>query len=158
MAIPQLQEYGLERMGTEAIREFVATQSTGVLGLPGAEVPYMLPMSYAFDGDDSLYFTYVLGASSQKETLSEQTDRARFLVYAAETRFNWRSALLTGDLSVLPEREYPEREAEQPTGWRPELFQRAGTSGEVAVYEFEIQSQTGLRHTGLPSGFREDES
>jgi nitroimidazol reductase NimA-like FMN-containing flavoprotein (pyridoxamine 5'-phosphate oxidase superfamily) len=44
MSIARLQEYGLEPMDDDAIREFVSSQSTGVLGLPMDGAPYLLPM------------------------------------------------------------------------------------------------------------------
>lgn len=154
MSVPQLQKYGLEQMDDEAIRGFVASQSTGVLGLPMDGEPYLLPMSFAFDGDDSLYFTYLIGSSSRKETLTERTDRARFLIYSVETMFNWQSVLLTGELTEVPEDEWSKLEESLTTAWRPELFRTASTSEGVKVYEFAIQSQTGIRHTGLPPGFQ----
>ncbi len=155
MSVAQLQEYGLEEMDDDAIREFVSSQSTGVLGLPMDGAPYLLPMSFAFDGDASLYFTYLLGSSSRKAALSEQADRARFLVYSVETMFNWRSVMLTGKLTEVPENEWSGLEDVLTNAWRPELFRTASTSGGVGVYEFAIQSQSGIRHTGLASGFRE---
>lgn len=156
MSIAQLQEYGLEQMDDDDVWEFVSAQATGVLGLPTDGAPYILPMSFAFDGESSLYFTYLLGSSSRKETVTERTDRARFLVYSVETMFNWRSVLLTGSLTVVPESEWSELEDVLTTAWRPELFRTASTSGGVEVYEFAIQSQSGIRHTGLASGFQTD--
>lgn len=157
MSIAQLREYGLEQMDDDAIRDFISAQSTGVLGLPMDGAPYLLPMSFAFDGGSSLYFTYLLGSSSRKDTLTERADRARFLVYSVETMFNWESALLTGGLTEVPENEWSELEDILTTAWRPELFQTASTSGGVKVYEFAIQSQSGIRHTGLAPGFQENE-
>ena len=122
MSIAQLQEYGLEQMDDDAIRAFIDTQSTGVLGLPMDGAPYLLPMSFAFDGDSSLYFTYLLGSSSRKAALTERADRARFLVYSVETMFNWESALLTGELTEVPEDEWSELEDLLTAAWRPELF------------------------------------
>ena len=155
MSIPQLEEYGLERMDDEDIRGFVSSQSTGVLGLPTDGGPYLLPMSFAFDGDSSLYFTYLLGSSSRKDALTERAGRARFLVYSVETSFNWESALLAGELTEVPEGEWSELEDILTAAWRPELFRDASMSGGVKVYEFGIQSQSGIRHTGLASGFQE---
>ncbi len=153
MSITELEGQGLERMDEAAIGEFLAAQSIGVLGLPAGEIPYLVPMSYAFDGE-SVYFTYLLGESSRKRRLSEQTDRAGFLVYAAETAFSWRSVLLGGALSAIPEAEYPD-EAVRTAAWRPELFERAAASGEIAVYELAIDDRSGIRHTGLPAGFQD---
>jgi nitroimidazol reductase NimA-like FMN-containing flavoprotein (pyridoxamine 5'-phosphate oxidase superfamily) len=155
MSIDQLQNYGLEKMDGSAISGFLATQSNGVLGLPTGGTPYMIPISYAYDGNRTLYFTYLLGRMSEKRRLSEQTDRARFLVYSVETLFNWQSVLLEGTLSELPESEWGEIEHLLDNVWRPEILQRADLDGGVAIYAFTIEEQSGIRHTGLAPGFRE---
>jgi hypothetical protein len=155
MSVAQLQEYGLEQMDEEAIREFLAARSTGVLGLAADDVPYMLPMSYAYDGDESFYFTYLLGPTSRKQTLSSRAERARLLVYNVETMFNWESVLVTGGFSEVPDTRWSELEEVLTTAWRPELFQTATLSGDVKVYELTMEEATGIRHTGLAPGFRE---
>ena len=155
MSIDQLRNYGLEKMTDDAISGFLATQSDGVLGLPTGGTPYMIPISYAYDGSRTLYFTYLLGPTSEKRRLSEQTDRARFLVYSVETLFNWQSVLLEGTLSEKPGPEWDEIEHLLDNVWRPELLQRADLDGGVAIYEFTIEEQSGIRHTGLAPGFRE---
>ncbi|MEF8937451.1 MAG: pyridoxamine 5'-phosphate oxidase family protein, partial [Halovenus sp.] len=124
------------------------------LGLPTERTPYMIPISYAYDGNQALYFTYLLGPSSEKHRLSEQTDRARFLVYSVETLFNWRSVMLEGTLSEKPESEWDEIEQHLDNVWRPEILQRADLDGGVAIYEFSIEEQSGIRHTGLAPGFQ----
>jgi nitroimidazol reductase NimA-like FMN-containing flavoprotein (pyridoxamine 5'-phosphate oxidase superfamily) len=155
MSIDQLQNYGLEKMDDSAISGFLATQSNGVLGLPTGGTPYLIPISYAYDGSRALYFTYLLGPTSEKRRLSEQTDRARFLVYSVETLFNWQSVALEGTLSEKPESEWGEIEHLLDNVWRPEILQRADLDGGVAIYEFTIEEQSGIRHTGLAPGFRE---
>lgn len=142
-------------MDDDAIREFVAARSTGVLGLPSDGAPYMIPMSYAFDGDDTVYFTYLLASTSRKEELTERADRVRFLVYNVETMFNWESVLIEGELSETPESEWTEIEEVLENAWRPELFKTASVAGEVKVYELVAEDWTGIRHTGLAPGFRE---
>lgn len=156
MTIDQLEQYGLERMDDDAIREFLAAQSTGVLGLPTEDVPYLLPLSYGFDEDSSLYFTYLLGESSRKRELTDRTDRARFLVYSVETTFNWQSVMLVGELRAVPEDEWADLQALTTNRWRPNTLQTATTAGGVQVYEFAIAEQAGIRQTGLAPGFREN--
>ena len=155
MTVEDLEGYGLEQMADDAIEEFLASQSVGVLGLPTAGVPYMIPLSYAYD-DGSLYFTYLLGESSQKGTLTAQSQRGRFLVYDVETMFRWKSVMLTGDLRQVPESEWPELKAHPRNSWRPSVLQSASTSAGVSVYEFAIREQAGIEQTGLAPRFREN--
>ena len=156
MTIDQLEEYGLEQMDDEEIREFLSEHSTGVLGLPTTDVPYLLPLSYGFDDEASLYFTYLLGESSQKADLTEQAGRGRFLVYDIDTAFEWQSVMLAGDISSVPEEEWSDITAMTQNAWRPNTLQTATTSGGVALYEFEITELAGIRQTGLAPGFREN--
>ncbi|WP_440765818.1 pyridoxamine 5'-phosphate oxidase family protein [Natronorubrum sp. DTA7] len=153
MSIDELQEYGLEAMDGHEIRQFLSSQKIGVLGLPDADVPYLLPLSYGYDGDDRLYFTYLLGSSSRKESASDETETASFLVYTVDTMYNWQSVLLTGALTVVPESEWDDLEETMSDVWQPNLFETASLSGDVKLYEFRIREQTGVKHQGLPPAF-----
>lgn len=156
MAVNELKEYGVEQMFDSEIQAFLASQSTGVLGLATDGVPYLVPLSYGFDGGSSLYFTYLLGNSSRKMALTEETGRGRFLVFDIQTTYNWQSVLLTGDLVAVPEDEWSDIEAVAENTWRPDVLETASTNAETAIYEFRIAEQVGLRQTGLAPGFQED--
>ncbi|WP_178915120.1 pyridoxamine 5'-phosphate oxidase family protein [Natronomonas gomsonensis] len=158
MTIDELADHGVERMDEETIREFLETQATGVLGLPTERLPYMVPLSYGFDGETNLYFTYVVGNVSQKALLTEETAAASFLVYSADTEYMWSSVSLEGIISRVPEREWDSLgDALEPLQ-RPEALDDASESEEVAVYRFEIQTQTGIRHAGTPPEMDPDSS
>jgi nitroimidazol reductase NimA-like FMN-containing flavoprotein (pyridoxamine 5'-phosphate oxidase superfamily) len=156
MTVDELGEYGMDRLDDEEITGFLSARNMGVLGLPTAAEPYLLPMSYGFAGGRSLYFFYVVGADSRKADLSAGADSASFLVYSAETMFNWESVLLEGTLHELPDEKRAELEDAAIPGWRPELFQAASESEETLIYEFRIEEWAGVRHTGLPPGLAED--
>ena len=155
MTVDELESHGLVRMDDAEIRGFLASQSTGVLGLPAEDAPYLIPMSFGFDGE-ALYFSYVLGAESRKAALTEEGAPARFLVYRVDTTFNWESALLSGTIEAIPD---PERDAVMETvriTWRPELFERAEGTEEVRLYRFRVADWTGVKHTGLPPAFESE--
>jgi nitroimidazol reductase NimA-like FMN-containing flavoprotein (pyridoxamine 5'-phosphate oxidase superfamily) len=154
MTTEELKRYGLENMRREEIDAFLETQSLGVLGLPGEHAPYLVPLSFAFDGEDVLYFTYLLGDESKKERLTETRESARFLVYSADTMFNWESVLLEGAFEVVPPSEWGDLTEELEDVWRPEIFKSADTSRNVKIYAFEIIDSSGIKHTGLPSQYK----
>lgn len=159
MTIEDLESYGLRRMDEAAIRDLLDAQSVGVLGLPDTEAPYLLPLSYAFDSadtDDWLYFTYLLGSTSEKETLTEGAEAARFLVYDVETMFRWQSVLLMGRLSAVPEGEWADIRSVLAEAWRPSVLDSASTSGGIKMYEFTIEDWSGIRQSGLAPDFREN--
>ena len=113
----------------------------------------MRPLSFWFDGDARLYFLYVVGSGSRKAELSDEASTARFLVYRAETQFNWRSLLLTGAIERVPdeERESVRRTAEVRS--RPDSLERASGSEDACLYQFRIDEWTGFKHVGLPPKF-----
>jgi nitroimidazol reductase NimA-like FMN-containing flavoprotein (pyridoxamine 5'-phosphate oxidase superfamily) len=155
MTVEELHSFGLRRMDDGEVRDFLANQGFGVLGLVGEDAPYLVPLSYGFDGEASLYFTYLQGADSRKEALSERGATARFLVYAAETAFNWRSVLLTGTIQPIPRSEWPAISADLSDAWRPDLLERASEELSVSVYAFRVDERTGIKHAGLPPDFEE---
>lgn len=158
MTVDELTDYGMVWMNDEEIRGFLLSQGMGVLGLSSEDAPYLLPMSFGFDGESQLYFTYVLGTSSRKAKLSSQSNIARFLVYSADTSFVWESVLLTGTLSEVPETEWDDVQDAMDIAWRPELFETASMTEDVKVYRFQIEERSGIKHTGLPPGFEPDAS
>ncbi|MFD1587700.1 pyridoxamine 5'-phosphate oxidase family protein [Halorientalis brevis] len=156
MSLDELREYGMEWMDDGEIKNFLSSQGVGVLGLQAEEGPYLLPLSYGYDGESRLYFTYVIGSSSRKQSLTAETETARFLVYKAESMFSWESVLLKGSIEAVPMDQLDDHEAAMENAWRPDLFVSGETSGGVEVYQFEIDEQVGIKHTGLPPGFRRE--
>lgn len=155
MTIDELAEYDVVRMTEQEIQGFLSSHSVGVLGLSTDAAPSMRPMSFWFDGESRLYLLYILGEKSRKEELTEQTDIARFLVFSAETMFNWRSVLLTGSLDKVPDDEWDEVQAAVEDAWRPDVFRQAITDDNVKLYRFVIADQSGLKSAGLPPAFEE---
>ena len=151
-----MREYGLEHMADEEIRNFLSNQRMGVLGLPATEAPYILPISFGYDGESALYFTFVGGPDSRKRTLIDAAETVRFLTYSAQSVFSWESLLLTGTVSRVPESEWDELADVLQGVWRPEVFEAAMESEEVVVYRFDVGDWTGIKHTGLPPGFDVD--
>lgn len=153
MAIDELTHFGIDEMTDEEIEGFLSSQSMGTLGFPTDTEPYLIPMSYGYNEGSRLYFYFVGSNGSRKIELADQAKTATFLVYSAETAFNWESVRLTGTIQKLPrDRRGDIAETATPT-WRPELFETASKSLETQIYEFQIEEWTGIRHTGLPPGF-----
>jgi uncharacterized protein len=156
MTTEELREYGLVEMDEEEIRNFLTNRGFGVLGLPTEGAPYLLPMSFGFDGESRLYFSYFLGEGSRKVALSDAAETASFLVHDADSVFLWESVLLTGTLSELSPDDAPGDALEN--AWYMDLFERADTAGRLALYEFRIEERTGFKCVGLPPGLERDRS
>ena len=158
MTVDDLADYGMEPMTDANVRSLLSSRNVGVLALPTDDAPMLRPLSFWYDGDNALYFVYVLGGESRKHDLSRAVDTARFLVYSAETAFNWRSALLTGTLSEVPDAELAPVLDRMDLQWRPEVFRQASVDEPTAVYRFEIDDWTGIKHLGLPPGIEAPDS
>ena len=153
MTLDELGTFGMARMDDDEIRGFLGARGVAILGFPTDGAPYLLPLSYGYDGDQTLYFTYVLGAESRKDDLTAAADQVTALVYSAESKYNWESVTMTGHLTELPEEEWAANEEVIAGAWRPDLFERASAESEVRVYAYHIEDWSGIKHTGLPPGF-----
>lgn len=129
------------------IQTHLLEQGVGVLALPATDAPYLVPMSFGYDGDKRLYFTYLLlGTESEKENLSEDAVTARFLVYSAASMFDWWSILLTGAIEQVPDEDWDELREAMKNAWHPDLFASATPMRGIAGYRFNITEQTGIKH------------
>jgi len=155
MTVDELDEFGMRPMDSEDIEGTLTNQSVGVLGVPTDGAPMLRPLSYWYDGDDALYFVYVLGDESRKRAVTDAADVAQFLVYSVETTFNWRSVLLTGSVREVSDAEREALRDEMDIGWRPDLFERAAESKTTAIYRFDIEERAGIKQLELPPELRE---
>jgi hypothetical protein len=153
VTLEELEAYGLKEMSDDEIEAFLRTQGMGVLGLPDSDAPYMLPMSFGYDGGDTLYFTFLVGSDSRKADLTENGQPARFLVYSVDTVFNWESVSLAGALHEVPGDEWDALEDVLHRAWRPAILEEATLEGAIKLYEFDVSEKMGIKHTGLPPGF-----
>jgi len=154
MTIDDLTDYGMVRMDDEEMRALLSSHSIGILGLPTDGAPSLRPMSYGYDAaEDALYLLYIVGSGSRKAERSDRADAARFLVYSAETQFNWRSVLLTGHVDRVAESAVDDIDDRVTFPWQPDLFRRAGAEERTRLYRFEIADWAGLKHVGLPPAF-----
>ncbi|WP_324666015.1 pyridoxamine 5'-phosphate oxidase family protein [Haloarcula sediminis] len=158
MTVEDLDAFGMHRMDDDDIEGTLSSQSVGVLGVPTDAAPMLRPLSYWYDGEDALYFIYVLGSESEKQAVTDQAGVAQFLVYSVETTFNWRSVLLTGTIEAVSGAERTALEEEMEVGWRPDLFERAAESKTTAIYRFDIDERAGIKQLELPPELREPES
>ncbi|WP_225336321.1 pyridoxamine 5'-phosphate oxidase family protein [Halomicrobium urmianum] len=158
MTLHELEGFGVSRMTDGEMRDFLTNRGVGVLALPAEHEPYVVPMSFGFDGEDSLYFTYVTTDESRKERLSERGDDAAFLVFDAPSRFMWQSVLLSGAVSPVPESEWDDLGDALGNAWRPDLFEQNGLAADVTVYRFRIANRVGYKQNGLPPGFEPPQS
>lgn len=147
MVSENMMEGGTASMTDDEIRSFLLAEGVGVLALSTDGVPYVVPMSFGFDGESTLYFLFLLfGAESRKQTLCDRVDRARFLVYSAESMHDWRSVTTTGAIESVPEDDWGDLRAAMENAWHPDLFTAASPMRGVEGYRFRVEDWSGIRH------------
>lgn len=152
MSTRELLESSATTMTDDRIREFLTEQGVGTLALPDDDVPYLVPLSFGYDGESALYFTFLLfGSESRKETLSERGSGARFLVYDARTPHEWRSVSLRGRIEPVEEGDWADLRGAMENAWHPDLFSSAEPMRGVRGYRFRIDEWTGIRQGGPSS-------
>lgn len=147
MSADEILESDAERMTDERIREFLREEGSGVLGLPTADAPYLVPMSFGYDGGSRLYFVFLLfGTESTKADLSDASTAASFLVHRADSIHEWRSVQLRGRVEEVDDDEWPALRDAMENAWHPDLFSSASPMRGIAGYRFEITDWTGIEH------------
>ena len=147
MSITEFRDAPVEQMSETEIERLLREQGVGVLVLPTDDLPYVLPLSFGYDGDNCLYFLYLLfGEESRKENLSDSVERARFLVYSAVSMDEWRSVVLTGTITDVQEEEWDRLQAAMENAWHPNLFSGATPMRGVKGYQLSITEHTSLQH------------
>ncbi|MEF8851465.1 MAG: pyridoxamine 5'-phosphate oxidase family protein [Haloarculaceae archaeon] len=148
MTLEELLETSADLMSDDQIREFLREQGVGILALPDEPFPYVVPMSFGYDGDSTLYFVFLLfGTASHKETLAESAEGGRFLVYRARSMHDWQSVTLTGQISAAAEDEWGDVRSAMQNAWHPDLFSSASPMRGVRPYQFRVEEWTGIhRH------------
>jgi hypothetical protein len=147
MSTDELLESDAERMSDSEVREFLRREGVGVLGLPAPDAPYLLPLSFGFDGDSTLYFVFLrFGPESLKVQLSEGSPTARFLVYRADSVHEWRSVQLTGPIDEVADDEWPALRDAMANAWHPDVFSSAAPMRGIAGYRLEATGWTGIQH------------
>lgn len=133
----------------EQMRTLLEEEGIGILALPTADLPYVVPMSFGYDGESTLYFVYLLfGTESRKEDLSNEADRGRFLIYRAQSVYDWQSVCLTGGIDTVPDDEWGALRDAMRNAWHPNVFASANPMRGVQGYRFRIESWTGIQQRG----------
>jgi hypothetical protein len=134
-------------MTDDEIRSFLTEQGVGVLAVTAEDVPYVVPMSFGFDGDATLYFLFLLfGEESRKQVLCDRADRARFLAYSAESMHDWRSVTATGSIDQVLEGDWGDLRSAMENAWHPDLFTAANPMRGVEGYRLQVDDWSGIRH------------
>lgn len=135
------------RMTDAEIDALLAEVGFGVLSMSLDGVPYGVPLSFGYDGDDRLYFVF-LGHSDEgrKTEYAERADLASFLAYDVAGADDWRSVIVEGSLDRITIDDWEAaREALGENGWRPRLLTDIDPDQDPRVWALEVESRSGRK-------------
>ncbi|MEF8790702.1 MAG: pyridoxamine 5'-phosphate oxidase family protein [Haloarculaceae archaeon] len=135
------------RMTDEEIDALLTEVGVGVLSMSLDGVPYGLPLSFGYDGQDRLYFVFVGHSEEGRKTeYAERADVASFLAYDVEGAGDWRSVIVEGSLDRITIDDWEAaRQALGENGWRPQLLADVEPNQDPRVWELEVESASGRK-------------
>lgn len=132
-------------MDEPEIDDVLKEVGVGTLSMTSDGVPYGIPLSFGYNGEDSLYFLFV-GPSGdlRKETYAEQAERVCFSAYEVEEEGNWQSAIVEGELRRVTQSEWDDaREALADNAYHPNLVADFDIWESPNVWVLEIDEKSG---------------
>jgi len=135
---------GTEVDGAE-IDEVLTQMGIGVLSMSAEGVPYGVPLSFGYNGDDRLYFVF-LDASTElrKERYAEQAGIASFTTFDVDPDGSWRSVIVAGSLDRITIEEWDTaREAMADNAYQSNLLSEYELQENTNVWALTIEEQSG---------------
>jgi nitroimidazol reductase NimA-like FMN-containing flavoprotein (pyridoxamine 5'-phosphate oxidase superfamily) len=96
----------MRELSAEEVDETLTRNGVGVLSLFDGTHPYAIPMSFGYDGSRPIFALQLgVGEDSRKQACLETTTQAAFTVYEQIDTGHWRSVVITGELTEVPDDE-----------------------------------------------------
>ncbi|WP_318567554.1 pyridoxamine 5'-phosphate oxidase family protein [Salinigranum marinum] len=137
-------------MPESEIDQLLTERGIGVLSMANGGVPYGIPLSFGYDGEDRLYFLLVgHSETGRKVRYAEEADEASFLVFDVESDSRWRSAIVRGPLSrITPSAWDAARESMADNAYRPDLLTDVDVRSDPRVWVLEAEQRSGRAMEG----------
>jgi nitroimidazol reductase NimA-like FMN-containing flavoprotein (pyridoxamine 5'-phosphate oxidase superfamily) len=133
----ELDDSGIDDVLTEV--------GVGVLSMTADGVPYGVPLSFGYDGTDTVYFVF-LGPSTdlRKETYAAVSDVANFTTFEIDPDGSWRSVIVSGPLERITVDEWDAaREALADNAYQSNLLSEYELQENPNVWGLEIEDRSG---------------
>jgi len=143
--MPEFQSLLGSEVDDAGIDEVLTEMGIGVLSMSSEGVPYGVPLSFGYDGDDSLYFVF-LDASTElrKEQYAEQVGVASFTTFDVDPDGSWRSVIVAGPLERITIDEWDTaREAMADNAYQSDLLSEYELQENPNVWTLTIEERSG---------------
>lgn len=136
---------GIE-MNESEIERTLQELGHGVLSLSRGGDAYGIPISFGYDDGRMFMHLIRFGDDSKKLDFSESTTQASMTAYRVDSRFAWKSVVVTGELEDVheDETEYMEEVMEE-NAWFPNIFPPTAPIAEIKRVELDIDEMTGRK-------------
>lgn len=133
-------------MTDEEVETFLRDHGVGVLALADEGRAYGVPISFGYDGD-RLFFVFLRGETSRKETFAEATTQATLTTFEVGDRHKWESVVVTGTIREVDDDEWDALvSAMEANAWFPSLFSESEPMRGIAGWVLDVETATGLRN------------
>ena len=132
-------------MSASETDQLLREKGIGVLSMTNEGVPYGIPLSFGYDGDDRLYFL-LAGHSEQgrKIRYAEASDEASFLVFDVASDDEWRSVIVRGSIDRIEPTEWDAaREAMADNAYRPDLLAEVDVRADPRMWVLDAEETSG---------------
>lgn len=127
------------------IDDVLTEAGVGVLSMSADGIPYGVPLSFGYDGADTVYFVF-LGTTNEfrKEAYAEQSDVASFTTFVINPDGSWRSVIVAGPLARITAGEWDTaREAMADNAYRSTLLSQYELQENPNVWALETRERSG---------------
>jgi nitroimidazol reductase NimA-like FMN-containing flavoprotein (pyridoxamine 5'-phosphate oxidase superfamily) len=138
----ELDDSGIDDVLTEV--------GVGVLSMSVDGVPYGVPLSFGYDGAETLYFVF-LGATSElrKERYAEHSEVASFTTFDVDADGSWRSVIVSGPIERITIDDWDRaREAMADNAYQSDLLSEYELQENPNVWALGVAERAG-RAVGL---------
>ncbi len=134
-------------MDNKEISDFLTNQGVGVLSMSKDGIPYGIPLSFGYAGEDRLYFLFA-GHSEEgrKVTYAERAEKVSFLVYDMYPDNAWQSVIVEGVLGRINIDDWDTaREAMGDNAYRADLLTNVDSWEDPRVWAIDIEEWSGRK-------------
>lgn len=127
------------------VDDVLTEMGVGVLSMSAEGVPYGVPLSFGYDGEERLYFVFIDASTElRKERYAEQATVASFTTFDIDPDGSWRSVIVAGSLDRISIDEWDvAREAMADNAYQSNLLSEYELQENTNVWALTVEKRSG---------------